>query len=360
MSTFRRNFLRRCVDILFRAVSFGPVIFQAIIATTLLLPAPKGTTLVLGGDIMLNQLPLKSKPLESLKPLFESGTVTLANLEIPLTDTKAGTPYKSAAEIKARTQYILKADPKFAPQIKAVGIDLVSLGNNHAMDYRADGLNQMIQALTQQGILYTGAGPTLSEAKEIVSKANVGLVSALAFMNTSAINKLTPARDDRPGIHALFFNGTVTDKAKAYLKDWISGQRGKNEIVVVALHWGIERMTTPTPYQVALARACIDAGADVVWGHHPHVLQGAEVYKGKPILYSMGNLISKKEGPTGLARIYFEDGQFKKFRFLPCQISGGRAKPTPEKQSKPRLEAFKRLSQAISRKYKSKFAQPLY
>src|SRR5262249_36568171 len=147
-------------------------------------------------------------------------------------------------------------------------------------------------------------------------KGPVTLVSGLAFMATGAINKLTPATDDRAGIHGLFFNGTIDKKAKAYLKDWITGQKpdGKKDRpqLVVALHWGIERQTIPTSYQVNLARACIDAGADVVWGHHPHVLQGAELYKGRPILYSMGNLISKKEGPTGLVRLYFEDGKFKR------------------------------------------------
>lgn len=324
-------------------------------------PAPaKGTTLVLGGDIMLNQLPVKSKPLAAIGSLLKTGGVTLANLEIPLTDAKAGTPYKTGAELKARTQFILKADPKFAPQIKEVGIDLVSLGNNHAMDYRAAGLTQMMGLLTKQNILYTGAGPTISEAKEMVTKDNVGLVSGLAFMNSGAINKLTPAKDGSAGIHGLFFNGSITPKAKAYLKDWIKGQRQNQEIVVVALHWGIERMTVPTPYQVALAHACIDAGADVVWGHHPHVLQGAELYKGKPILYSMGNLISKKEGPTGLVRLYFEGGKFKRFRFLPCQIAGGKTKPTPQKQVAARLLGYKNLSLAIAKKYKNKNSKPLY
>lgn len=324
-----------------------------------MLPA-KGTTLVLGGDIMLNQLSVKAQPIAALAPLFRTGNVALANLEIPLTDKKVGTSGKSSAELKARSQFILKADPRFAPQIKAAGIQMVSLGNNHAMDYRADGLMQQIGLLTKLNIVYTGAGPTISEAKEMVTKDKVGLVSALAFMGTGAINKLTPATDDRAGIHGLIFNATIDKRAKAYLKDWIQGQRQKQEIVVVALHWGIERMTVPTPYQVKLAHACIDAGADVVWGHHPHVLQGAELYKGKPILYSMGNLISKKEGPTGLVRLYFEDGKFKRFRFLPCEISGGKTRPTAEKNVAARVAAYKNLSLAIAKRYKSKDSKALY
>jgi poly-gamma-glutamate capsule biosynthesis protein CapA/YwtB (metallophosphatase superfamily) len=318
------------------------------------------TTIVLGGDIMLNQIPVKVKPLDALRPLFESGDVGIANLEIPLTNTTKGTPYKTAAELKARTQYILKADPEHVLGIKRSGIDLVSLANNHAMDYRAEGLNQMIGLLTKHNILYTGAGPTLSESREVVSKHPVALLSALAFMNTGSMTKLVPATDKRPGVHALIFNGNVDKKDAAYLKNWISGQRDGEEIMIVALHWGIERQTVPTPYQVSLARACIDAGADVVWGHHPHVLQGAELYKGKPILYSMGNLISKKEGPTGLVRLYYEDSKFKKFRFLPLQIAGLRVKPVTGKNVAVRQRSFQNLSEAILRRYPNKSSAALY
>jgi len=337
------------------------VILSTLLATSLLSGhAKRSLTLVFAGDIMLNQLPVKSKPLAAVAPLFKSGDLAFANLEIPLTDQKAGTPYKTAKELKARTQFILKADPAFIKDIKDAGIDLVSLGNNHAMDYRAAGLKQEMGLLTKADILYTGAGPTSSEAREMVSKKDVGLVSALAFMGTGAINKLTPAKDDKPGIHGLFFNGVIDDKAKAYLHDWIAGQREKQQIVVVALHWGIERTTVPTAYQVKLAHACIDAGADIVWGHHPHVLQGAELYKGKPIMYSMGNLISKSNAKAGIIRMYFEDGKLKKFRFLPCDISGGKTRPTPEKAAKARIEEFKNLSLAIAKRYKSANTKPLY
>lgn len=335
----------------FTVVALATVVSQADI---------QKSTLVLGGDIMLNQIPVKHKSLAALRPLFQSGDVGLANLEIPLTNRTKRTPFKTSAELKARTQYILKADPAHVKGIKDAGIDLVSLGNNHAMDYRADGLQQMMELLTKNNILYTGAGPTLSEAKEAVSKHPAALVSALAFMNTGAMAKLVPATDNRTGVHALRFNGLVEKKAKAYLKDWIGGQRDGQELLVVALHWGIERQTVPTPYQVSLARACIDAGADVVWGHHPHVLQGAELYKGKPILYSMGNLISKKEGPTGLVRLYFENFKFRKFRFIPLTISGMRVKPVSEKAIKARSAAFRKLSEAIQAKYKNKNSKPLY
>jgi len=323
-------------------------------------PQVQKATIVFGGDLMLNQIPVKSKPLASIRPLLQSGDIAIANLEIPLTDSRRPTPYKSTEELKARTQYILKADPKHVTGIKESGIDIVSLGNNHVMDYGEDGLRQMTRLLTKHKIRFTGAGGNLTDAKRMVRSRPVALVSALAFMGTPAINKLGPATGDRAGLHALIFSGAIGKESHSYLKSWIAGQRENNEIMVVGLHWGREKHTVPTPYQVALARACIDAGADVVWGHHPHVLQGAELYKGKPILYSMGNLISKKEGPTGLARIYFENYKFNKFKFLPLDIKGMKVKPVKQKLVESRREQFRKLSQAIRLKFPHRESKPLY
>ena len=75
---------------------------------------------------------------------------------------------------------------------------------------------------------------------------------------------------------------------------------------------------------MSLGRACIDSGADIVWGNHPHVLQGGELYNGKPILYSMGNLISSKEGSTGVVKLTYDAGKFVSAIFLPLRISAGR------------------------------------
>ncbi|WP_425290081.1 CapA family protein, partial [Shewanella algae] len=86
------------------------------------------------------------------------------------------------------------------------------------------------------------------------------------------------------------------------------------------------RQTVPTDYQVSLAHAWIDAGADVVWGHHPHVLQGTEIYKGRPILYSMGNLVSSLGAKTGLALLTFDNKKFLGLRGVPCVISGGKVR----------------------------------
>jgi poly-gamma-glutamate capsule biosynthesis protein CapA/YwtB (metallophosphatase superfamily) len=317
-------------------------------------------TIVLGGDIMLNQITVESKPLGALKPLLKTADIAIANLEIPLTRSSTPTPFKTADELKKRTQYILKADPEHILGIRDAGIDMVSLANNHVMDYGVQGLNEMIGTLERHQIPYAGAGPDIASAKAVASIYPVTLASALAFVGTPNMTKLGPAGESRPGLHALIFGGVISKKSRQYLENWISGQRDGEEIFIVALHWGLEKQTVPTSYQVALARACIDAGADVVWGHHPHVLQGAELYKGKPILYSMGNLISRKEGPTGVVRLFYKNLAFNKFRFIPLEILKMRVQPTESKQEEPRKSQFRRLSEAIQRKFPHKQSKPLY
>jgi poly-gamma-glutamate synthesis protein (capsule biosynthesis protein) len=152
----------------------------------------------------------------------------------------------------------------------------------------------------------------------------------------------------------------LNDRALNELADWIGGAKKSCDFLVVGLHWGIERKDLPTPYQVALGRACVDAGADVVWGNHPHVLQGAELYKGKPILYSMGNLISPRPSQTALARIFFEPDRPPKFRLLPCSIAKGRVVPLDGSPCSKAVAGFRQLCDKLLKKYPSVDSQAIF
>jgi poly-gamma-glutamate synthesis protein (capsule biosynthesis protein) len=207
--------------------------------------------------------------------------------------------------------------------IREAGIDGVSLGNNHAMDYGADGLNCMEQALDKAGVGCTGAGRNLSLARQVIVKTlpngvRVGLISALAFATPKALFVCTPATPQSPGVNPF------DPKSAA---EWISEAHRACDVLVVALHGGVERRPVPNTAQRAFAHLCIDAGADVVWGHHPHVLEGAELYHGKPILYSMGNLISSLPASSGLVKLIFSGNKVVKSEFLPLLISQGRVTP---------------------------------
>jgi hypothetical protein len=322
-------------------------------------------TLVFGGDIMLNGVPVASKPLHAIRPMLLSGNAALANLEIPLTTCKVKTSLKSAEEIKAKSQFILKADPRHARHLADSGLDLLSLGNNHAMDYGAVGLNEMLGCLSQTRISHSGAGATQADAMRVAvyrtrQGVRIGLVSALGFVGPKAIGKLGPATATEPGVAALSFGGILNKRTRAALRTWMAEARRSCDFLVVGLHWGTERKTEPTPWQVALGRACIDAGADVVWGHHPHVLQGAELYKGKPILYSMGNLISALPSQSALARVYFAPGKPPKFKLLPFSIAKGKIVPLKAASCDAALAGFKLLSDSVQKLYPSKDSKPLF
>lgn len=327
----------------------------ALVATVAASPS---WTLVLTGDAMLNGIPPSRKPFAPIASILRGADLTLVNLEIPLTNQGQRTPRKTPAELARRTQFILRADPGHAPHLREVGIDLVSLGNNHAMDYGPAGLRQMLSLLDRQGIGYAGAGENWKAARRVAVKTlpngtRVGLISALAFMSRGALRKNWPAEGSKPGLSVLAYDGVVNERAKKDLKNWIGTARRECDVLIVALHWGIEKQTVPTPYQVSLGRAAIDSGADIVWGHHPHVLQGAESYRGRPIFYSLGNLVSPLPGSTGIVRLTMTGAKVTRTEFLPAQIAGGRVRPGGD----PRR--MKTLSELLRRRYPNRQSAPL-
>jgi len=291
-------------------------------------------TLVVGGDVMLNGIKPGAGPLAGVAKAFREADFALVNLEIPLTDAKVPTARKTAAELKARTQYILKADPRHIASLEKAGIDAVSLANNHAMDYGLKGLAQERALLAKAGIRGAGAGPTGDVATNLAVLTSpdgfrVGLLSALAFVSRGALLKCGPAGTDHGGINVLSFGGKIDDAARTKLQRWIGAARLRCDYLVVALHWGIEKQTKPTAYQVALGKAAVEAGADLVWGAHPHVLQPTATYRGAPILYSTGNLVSPRPGKTALYRLAISAHKTADLAILPAKIAGGRVSLEP-------------------------------
>ena len=300
---------------------------------------PKPLTLVVGGDLMLNGIRPGTKPLAGVAKTFRAADFAFANLEIPLTDVKTPTTRKTPAELRARTQYILKADPRHASELTRAGFDAVSLGNNHAMDYGSKGLAQERAILAKLGIKATGAGPNGASASSLVVVTGkdgfrVGLLSALAFMGRGSLLKCGPAGPDHAGVNVLSFNGKVDDAARAKIRSWVGRAVERCDYLVVALHWGIERQTQPTAYQKALGRAVVDAGADLVWGAHPHVLQPTETYGGVPILYSTGNLVSPRPGSTALYRLSISRHKTHVLTKIPVRIQSGKASIVPQRARK--------------------------
>lgn len=204
--------------------------------------------------------------------IFDNADLVLANLENPLTEVGKPTPGKCT----------LRGDPGWALVMKEVGFSLVSLANNHMMDYGPEGLFNTIEALESAGIKHVGAGMNVEEAYAPIivqiKERNI------AFFARSSVIVTSPsyAGPTTPGVAFLDMDE---------LKDGIAQSRKVADQVIVLLHWGVEEYAYPAPAQIDLARQLIVAGADVLIGHHPHVLQGMHRIEKGLVAYSLGNFL---------------------------------------------------------------------
>jgi poly-gamma-glutamate synthesis protein (capsule biosynthesis protein) len=247
-------------------------------------------TLAAVGDILpepswrTNSPPLASLMTDVRDQLF-AADITFANLESPLTTYPFRTPYKSEASIQQKKDWVFKAQrPDAAAGLAASGITLVSLANNHSLDYQSAGLRETIQKLNAAGVAWCGVGEN-SRAAFAPRYVTVGDVT-FAFI-AAAHSSSTPR-----GFDATPEKFGVADADDVpLLLNTVRQARAQADVVVVSLHWGVEMQPFPERWQRDVARRLVDAGADVILGHHPHVLQGIERYKGKLIFYSIGNFV---------------------------------------------------------------------
>ncbi|SHE10001.1 bifunctional 2',3'-cyclic nucleotide 2'-phosphodiesterase/3'-nucleotidase precursor protein [Chlamydia abortus] len=213
-------------------------------------------------------------PYQDVRELLQKPDLTIANLETPITD-------RGTAE-KDKT-YIYRSSPEVLPAFKEAGFDLVNLANNHTMDYGVEGLLDTLGHLDEQGILRVGAGRDADEAFQPVIVEKNGL--KIAFLG---FTKVVPDASWKAGLASPGLADTYS-----HIRPVREIEKAKEQadLVIVIAHWGEERKDHPNQEQIDLAHRYIDAGADLIIGGHPHVLQGFEQYKGKWIAYSLGNFI---------------------------------------------------------------------
>jgi poly-gamma-glutamate synthesis protein (capsule biosynthesis protein) len=212
-------------------------------------------------------------PFKALLPHFSSHSFVLANLESPLV-------LDFTTEVSGKCT--LAGDVGWAKILNECGIDLVNLANNHMMDYGESGMFNTLQVLDDAGVLYVGAGRNSAEACSPVVKEISG--RKFAFLGRSAVEVSSPC-------YAGSNNSGVAQLEEAELIDVIGKCREVADTVVVMLHWGLEHYHCPAPQQRALAKKLVAAGADILLGHHPHVLQGEEWIDRALVSYSSGNFL---------------------------------------------------------------------
>lgn len=214
--------------------------------------------------------------------------LTAGNLEFPI--TKRGTPVVG-------TPYVYKGSPDVLPSMYNAGFDVMSLANNHALDQGVEGMLDTMSYLDEAGISHMGAGSNDTEAFAPVIKEVRGI--KVAYIGLSRVVPFPSWKADK--YNAGLAESYDTTRANAA----IAKAKEQADIVVVMVHWGKERVDKLEPYQTDFGKQYIDAGADLVIGSHPHVLQGFEMYKGKWIAYSLGNFIftsypKETAGETGV------------------------------------------------------------
>lgn len=210
-------------------------------------------------------------------------------------------PYSTRGSALYGKDYTYRADPENVKVLTDLGVDIVSLANNHMFDYGEDALLDTLDTLKGAGIPYVGAGKDLEEASAIYYYELDGFT--VAFVSGTRVEWLELTRgasETEPGVFR-----TTEDEGKELLYQRIKEADQNADYVVAYMHWGIEGATYLEDYQMEVGDALIDAGADAVIGDHTHCLQGIDFHNGKPIVYSLGNYwFNGKTMDTMLAELH--------------------------------------------------------
>lgn len=225
-------------------------------------------------------------------------------------------PFSLQGEPMEDKQYTFRTDPRYVSIFQDLGVDMVSVANNHALDFGKEAFCDTLETLKQADISCLGGGYQIAEASAPgIFEAGGQTFAVLAATRVSPSYDWY-ATDSQPGMFQTYdpsrLNAAITEADSQY------------DHVIVFVHWGIERNEYPEDYQHTLAKGYVDAGADLVLGCHPHILQGFEYYKDVPIVYSLGNyLFGSRDGDTLLLQAVFAENGSMEIRLLPCRRQNG-------------------------------------
>ncbi|MFH1841535.1 MAG: CapA family protein [Candidatus Nealsonbacteria bacterium] len=267
------------------------------------------------GDIMLNrgvEYMVEEEggkdfkyPFLRIKDYLDKSDILFGNLEGPISDKGE----------KVGSIYSFRADPKAVEGLVFAGFDILSLANNHILDYQKTALEDTISILEENGIIYTGAGVLAEEAFSLKIIESKGV--KIGFFSYTNLGSET-----WKNIGVAW----VSEEDFKKVKEDISSAKEKVDVLIVSLHAGEEYQEEPTDFQKSFSEMAIDAGANLVLGHHPHVVQRVEKYNSGWIAYSLGNFVfdqgfseETKEGL--LLEVVIKNGKIKKVKEVKIKIS---------------------------------------
>lgn len=260
---------------------------------------------------------------EGYTEYFKESDIVFGNLETAI--SHRGKPMEDK-------EYTFRSSPRIAAALKRHNFTAVSIANNHVLDYGYEAFDDTLKNLRDNGILYAGGGENKEEAQKGVFIEKNGIkVGFIAF------SRVVPVVDwyagsKKPGIIGAY------KVHEAEVLELLEQLKTQCDVLVVSVHWGKEHVLEAREQEIEAARKMIDAGADIIMGHHPHVVQGIEMYNGKPIFYSLGNFIfstsrSNISNKTIMAKVVVNSKrEVESVQVVPGIITGGRPLPMDEKQ----------------------------
>lgn len=242
---------------------------------------------------------------KAISPYIEESDILFVNLEGPLEKRD----YK-----RSDVTSHLSNSPKVLDLFKNFSVCVVNIGNNHIMDYGPESLKKTVETLKRSNVFVLGAGGTITDAnKEIVLDVKGKKLGFLSFTSDVGYVGSVIATNNSAGCASYSDNDAAIQRVKEFKSRGI-------DTLCVSLHWGHEYFFYPSEMQVRLAHQLVDAGANMIIGHHPHVIQGVEQYKNALIIYSLGNFFfSPYKSSTG--RKKYLKKVTKNFMLLNTEIS---------------------------------------
>lgn len=277
---YRRNFSLAVILLGFSAAIFAQEKPAA--------PAPAPLRIAWVGDIVMEvawRQPAVPPQLlfDGVREQLHTYDLVIGNLESPLTNWAEPTPHKDKAAIESGKDVIIRVrSPNAAQALHDGGVQVAALANNHTMDYTERGLMDTFARLRAAGVLFAGAGKNLAaaEAPLIIEKKG-RRIGILSF--SDVVPKYSWAEPGRPGI--------ATAKETTPVLEAVRRARPQVDILIVVFHWGVQFDREPSERQKSLALETQRAGADIILGAHPHVLQGVGCLGAVPVVYSAGNFL---------------------------------------------------------------------
>ena len=297
-------------------------------------------TFAFGGDVMFEE-PIRSylsEPASVFAPIrgvLRRADVAMVNLETAITERGTPTPNK---------EYLFRAPATAFDALRRGGIDVVTVANNHGMDYGAQGLEDTLRAAKRKDVPVVGGGRSEAQAfrpwRTTVNGQRIAVIGATQVIDEEFLS-WWEARGRQTGVASAKYD--MEDR----LVQQVVRVRRTSDTVVVYLHWGEEMKSCPLDRQVSLAERLVRAGADIIVGSHAHILLGGGMLGRAFVDYGLGNFVFYTGGgiaaQTGVVEVTATGRRIDGYRFVPATISGGRPEPVTGSAKAARIAEWNAL-----------------